>query len=89
MTCPVPAVSGDPRVDLDKSVRAQRVDPALCIRAHLHQADLAQDTEMPGNRGLGQLGQGGHQITGGTFAVGQRVEQCPSVGFGDGLEDVH
>jgi hypothetical protein len=43
---PVAAVTVDPLVDGDESVRAQRVDPALRVGPYFDEADFAQHPQV-------------------------------------------
>jgi len=89
MACPVAPVAVDPLVDLDKAVRAQRIDPALGVGPDLDKADLPQHPQMAGHRRLGQAGQGGDELTRRPLTGGEGVEQGASAGFGNRLEDIH
>ena len=89
MAGPIAPVPVDPLVDLDETVGAQRVDPALGIGPHLDEADLPQHPKMAGHRRLGQAGQGGDELTRRPLTGGEGVEQGASAGFGNGLEDIH
>jgi hypothetical protein len=51
---PVPAIRRKPSIDLGKRTRAQLVPAALRLRAHLHQAGLAQHAQVLGRPRLGQ-----------------------------------
>ena len=58
---PEPAVLAQPLVDLDESLRAECVDPALRVLAYVDQPGFPQHAEMPGHarasdrESLGQL----------------------------------
>ncbi len=89
MSGPVAPVAADPFVDLDQTVGAQRVDPALGIRPDLDEADFPEHPQMPGHGRLGQAGQRGDELTRGPFTAGEDVEQRAPAGFGNRLEDIH
>ncbi len=89
MIGPVAPIASDPFVDLDQTVGSQRVDPALGIRPDLDKADLPEHPQVPGHRRLGQAGQGGDELAGGSLTAGEGVEQCAPAGFGNRLEDIH
>ena len=86
---PVAPVPVDPFVDLDQSVGAQRVYPALGIRSHLDQSDFAEHPQVAGHRRLSQPGQRGDEFARRSLTSGERVEQGAPAGFGDRLEHIH
>ena len=49
---PVAAISRHPGLELVECFLAQRVEALLSLRAHLHDAGLGQDTQVPRNPGL-------------------------------------
>ena len=46
------AVPRHPRVELFERLLAQRIETPLRVRAHLHDARVRKDAQMPGDAGL-------------------------------------
>src|SRR5580658_667988 len=78
-------VSFDPDFQLFQRRRAQRVDSALGIYAHVHQAGVAEDAQMFRDLGLAETEPMDH-VADGAGAVAQQLDDLKAVGLGQRLQ---
>lgn len=79
------AVRGEPLIDLSQRFGPEPVHPALRIDSRLHQAGLAQHTQMFGHPGLAET-ELGHEIADRPLVFSQEVQDPASMGLGQHVE---
>jgi hypothetical protein len=86
---PEAAVGRQPRVQLRKALRSQRVDAPLGVDPHIDESDFSEHTQMPGDGRLRQRRQSCHQLAGRSLAVSEEIEHDPTARLGDRTKDIH
>src|SRR5881628_2529077 len=81
------AVSVRPIVEFAERLRAERVEPSPAVRTDAHELCLLQDGELPRDAGLTDI-DNLDQLAHGALARPERLNEAPTGGVAQDLEDV-
>jgi hypothetical protein len=87
LMAPVALEGAGPLVEGTNRMGVGPVHAMTAVAADVDEADLAQDAEMLGDRGLIEA-DGGNDLTHLVLAHGKKREDLPPAGLGDGVEGV-
>ena len=81
-------VLSDPGLQPLESFSAQRIEPHLAVGAHLHDASLGEDSQMPRHTGLLNV-HAPHDVADGTFARLHDLDDSKPGWIGESLKHVN